>query len=425
MATSKILTDSVVRAAKPKDKPYKLSDTARLYLLVTAAGSKYWKWNYRLDDKDCTYTLGQYPDISLHKARELRDAARKIVAEGIHPADHKKELLRQRKLETATTFWGVTQEWIAFKKPLWSTYYLQQVENFMGRYVRDSDLGSRPIGKITSAEIVSMVRGVAQRQTKVAGERKSGGAPTIAINLRQWCSAVFRFAIVSGKLAVNPIGEIQLKDVVTRPRVKNNRPLKPEEIRDLLKALKEYKFGTRAVRIAIELLLLTFVRTGELRMATWDEFDLKTGLWTIPAQRMKIKDAGDHVVPLSRQVIALLRELLDMRGQHLTKPKPDWVFPNFRRPDACMSATTVNRSLERMGFNGRDSSIGFAAHGFRGTASTLLNEQGLRHKVIEFQLAHKEKNKVAGAYNKAEYLEERVAMMQHWADYIDTLRPVA
>lgn len=425
MATSKILTDSVVRAAKPKDKPYKLSDTARLYLLVTTAGSKYWKWNYRLDDKDCTYTLGQYPDISLQKARELRDAARKIVAEGIHPADHKKELLRQRKLETATTFWGVTEEWIAFKKPLWSPYYLQQVENSMGRYVRDSDLGSRPIGKITSADIVSMVRGVAQRQTKVAGERKSGGAPTIAINLRQWCSAVFRFAIVSGKLTVNPIGEIQLKDVVTRPRVKNNRPLKPEEIRDLLKALKEYKFGTRAVRIAIELLLLTFVRTGELRMATWDEFDLKAGLWTIPAHRMKIKDAGDHVVPLSRQVIALLRELLEMRGQHLTKPKFDWVFPNFRRSEACMSATTVNRSLERMGFNGKDSSIGFAAHGFRGTASTLLNEQGLRHKVIEFQLAHKEKNKVAGAYNKAEYLEERIAMMQHWADYIDTLRPAA
>lgn len=425
MATSKILTDSTVKAAKPKDKPYKLSDTARLYLLVTTAGSKYWKWNYRLDNKDCTYTLGEYPDVSLYKARELRDAARKIVAEGIHPAEHRKELLRQRKLESATTFWGVSEEWIAFKKPIWSPYYLQQVENFMGRYVRDSELGSRPIGKITSADIVSLVRGVAQRQTKAKDERKSAGAPSVAINLRQWCSAVFRFAIVSGKLVVNPIGEIQLKDVVTRPRVKNNRPLKPDEICELLKVLREGKFGTRAVRIAVELLLLTFVRTGELRMATWDELDLKAGLWTIPASRMKMKDSGDHVVPLSRQVISLLRELQEMRGMHLAKPKPDWVFPNVRRPEACMSATTVNRVLERMGFNGKESSIGFAAHGFRGTASTLLNEQGLRHKVIEFQLAHKEKNKVAGAYNKAEYLAERVAMMQHWADYIDTLRPNA
>jgi integrase len=424
MAISKILTDSAVKAAKPKEKPYKLSDTGRLYLLVSTAGSKYWKWNYRLDGKDCTYTLGEYPDVGLQKARELRDAARRIVAEGIHPADYKKERIRQRKLEAATTFWGVTEEWINFKKPLWTPSYLKQVENFMGRYIRDGELGSLPIGKITSADIVSLVRGVARRTVKVGEERKSGGAPTVAINLRQWCSAVFRFAIVSGQLAVNPIGEIQLKDVVTRPRVKNNRPLNPEEISDLLKVLKEYKFGTRSVRIAVELLLLTFVRTGELRMATWDEFDLKTGLWTIPAVRMKVKDTGDHVVPLSRQVIALLRELLQMRGMHLTKPKPDWVFPNFRRPEACMSATTINRALERMGFNGRDS-IGFAAHGFRGTASTLLNEQGLRHKVIEFQLAHKEKNRVAGAYNKAEYLEERVTMMQRWADYIDTLRPAA
>ncbi len=424
MVTSKILTDSAVKAAKPKSKPYKLSDTGRLYLLVTTAGSKYWKWNYRLDDKDCTYTLGTYPDVGPQKARQLRDAAKKLVEEGIHPLEHKKEILRQRKQESATTFWGVTEEWIAFKKPLWSPNYIKNVESFMGRYVRNGELGSLPINKITSSDIVSLVRGVAQRSSKADDERKSGGAPTIAINLRQWCSAVFRFAIVSGRLATNPIGEIQLKDVVTRPKVKNNRPLKPDEIRDLLKVLAEYKFGTRAVRIAIELLLLTFVRTGELRMATWNEFSLDEQLWVIPAARMKVKDAGDHVVPLSRQVVALLRELKKYRGQCLKQPGLDWVFPNARRPDACMSATTINRALERMGFNGKDS-IGFAAHGFRGTASTLLNEQGLRHKVIEFQLAHKEKNKVAGAYNKAEYLEERIAMMQHWADYIDTLRPVA
>lgn len=424
MATSKILTDSAVKAAKPKDKPYKLSDTGRLYLLVTAVCSKYWKWNYRLDDKDCTYTLGEYPDVGPHKARELRDAAKKLVAEGIHPLAYKKDVLRQRRLEGATTFWGVTEEWIAFRKPVWSPYYLTQVENFMGRYVRDGELGSLPIGKVTSVEIVKLVRGVAQRSSKAEGERKAAGAPTIAINLRQWCSAVFRFAIASGILVVNPIGEIQLKELVTRPKVKNNRPLKPDEIRNLLTALDQYKRGTSAVRIATELLLLTFVRTGELRMATWDEFSLEEGVWTIPAARMKVKDAGDHVVPLARQSVALLKALKENRGQCLKKPEPDWLFPNIRRSNTCMSATTVNRALERMGFNGKNS-IGFAAHGFRGTASTLLNEKGFRYKVIEFQLAHKEKNKVAGAYNKAEYLEERIAMMQHWADYVDTLRPHA
>ncbi len=157
-------------------------------------------------------------------------------------------------------------------------------------------------------------------------------------------------------------------------------------------------------------------------MATWDEFAIDDGIWTIPAARMKVKDAGDHVVPLSKPTVRLLRELKENQGHYLKKPDKDWLFPNSRRPDTCMSATTVNRALERMGLNGKDS-MGFAAHGFRGTASTLLNEQGFRHKVIEFQLAHKEKNKVASAYNKAEYLEERISMMQRWADYIDKLRP--
>lgn len=425
MKATKLLTDSAVKAAKPKDKPYKLSDSGRLYLLVTTAGSKYWKWNYRLDDKDSTYTLGEYPDISLQKARELRDAARKIVDEGIHPAEHKKDVIRQRKLEAANTLWNATEEWIAFKKPAWTPSYLKQVETYTGRYVRDAELGQRAIGKVTSAEVVAMVRGIAQRQSVSKAERNPAGAPSLAALMWQWCSAVFRFAMVAGKVAVNPIAEIRLKDVISRPKAKNNRPLSPNEIGELLKVMEGHKYGTRSVRIAIEMLLLTFVRTGELRMATWDEFDLKRGIWTIPAARMKVKDAGDHVVPLSKQVIALLRELKEMRGSHLKKRNPDWIFPNTRRPDACMSATTINRALERMGFNGKDSTIGFAAHGFRGTASTLLNEQGLRYKVIEFQLAHKEKNKVAGAYNKAEYLEERIAMMQHWADYIDTLRPTA
>jgi integrase len=421
MKTGKILTDSVVKAAKARDKPYKLSDSGRLYLLVTTAGAKYWKWNYRLDDKDSTYTLGEYPDVGLHKARELRDAAKKLVAEGIHPLDHKKEVLRKRKLETATTLWGITEEWIAFRKPAWSPYYATQVETYMGRYVRDGEIGSRPIRKVTSSDIVTLVRSIATRAKKGDAERKGSGAPTIAINIRQWCSAVFRFAIVSGKLDVDPTASIQLKDVVTRPKVKNNKALKPDEIRTLLSAVSQYR-GGRSVCIAIELLLLTFVRTGELRKATWDEFSLDTSIWTIPAARMKVKDAGDHVVPLSKQVVLLLRELKENQGHYLRKPTQDWLFPNTRRPDDCMSATTVNRALERMGLNGKDS-MGFAAHGFRGTASTLLNEQGFRHKVIEFQLAHKEKNKVASAYNKAEYLEERISMMQRWSDYIDTLRP--
>lgn len=420
MKTGKLLTDSQVKAAKPQGKPYKLSDSHRLYLLVSAKGAKYWKWNYRLDGKDCTYSLGEYPEVGIQKARELRDAARKLVTEGVHPLDHKKELIRLRKQEAAATFWSVAQDWIAFKRPSWSPYYAKQVDTYMGRYVRDSELGSIPVAKVTTADIVEMVRAVAARSSKGVSERKATGAPTIAINLRQWCSAVFRFAIVAGKLQNNPIGDLQLQDVVIRPKVKNNRPLRPDELRQLLCALDGYKQGTRSVRIAIELLLLTFVRTGELRMATWGEFSLDEGLWTIPSVRMKVKDAGDHVVPLSKQAVRLLRELREI-STFTTSNSSSLLFQNQRRSDSCMSATTINRALERMGFNGKDT-IGFAAHGFRGTASTLLNERGFRHKVIEFQLAHKEKNKVAGAYNKAEYLDERVSMMQQWADYVDTLR---
>lgn len=425
MATGKILTDSVVRAAKPKDKPYKLSDTGRLYLLVTTAGSKYWKWNYRLDGKDCTYTIGEYRDVGLHKARQLRNEVAKLVDEGIHPLEHEKEIQRQRKVDAAATFWGVTEEWIALKKPTWSPATLKQVESFMGRYIRDGDLGSRPIKKITKSDIVGLVRGVAQRTSKLKEERKADGSPIIAKNLWQWCSAVIRNAVLTGYIEISPVYGLKPSEVVTNlPSTKNNRALSRDEIRDLHKALKEYQHGTRAVRIAIELLMLTFVRTGELRMATWGEFSLDTGLWTIPAARMKVKKAGDHLVPLSRQAIELLRELKKINGTPVEIPKNEWLFPNSRRPDDCMSATTINRSLERMGFNGKGT-IGFAAHGFRGTASTQLNEQRFRHKAIELQLAHKEKNKVAGAYNKAEYLEERIAMMQHWADYIDTLRPKA
>lgn len=414
--TRKLLTDSVIRAAKPGPKPYKLSDSGRLYLLVSTAGKKYWKLNYRLDHRDCTYAIGEYPHVGLQEARELRDAARKLISDGVHPEEHKKEAIRLRRLAEADTFWGVAEEWMAHKSPGWSPYYAKQVKTYLERYVRDGELGALPVSKVVALDVVRLIRGVASRATKSGAERKSVGAPSIAINLRQWCSSVFRYAVLTGRLGTNPIADLQTKDLVIRPPVKNNRPLSPEEIRGLLAKLKEYK-GARSVAIATELLLLTFVRTGELRAATWGEFSLSDAVWTIPAARMKVKGVGDHVVPLSLQVIALLRELASFRGCN----KTGWLFPNTRQADSCMSATTINRALERMGLNG-EGSIGFSAHGFRGTASTLLNEMGFRYSVIESQLAHRDRNQVAATYNKAQYIPERIRMMQKWADYIDTLR---
>ncbi|GAO36706.1 integrase [Sulfuricella sp. T08] len=418
MKSTKTLTHSAILGAKPKDKPYKLSDADRLYVLVTVAGKKYWKWNYRLDGKDCTYTLGTFPDVGLSEARERRIAIEKLVQQGIHPSDFDDDQRLMAKAEKAATFWSVAEEWISGNKIKWTPNYLTQVETFMRRYVRDAAIGSRPIRQITTAEIYELVTGVAKRSECKGGERKATGSPTLAIMLRQWSGAVFRLAIVSGRAERNPVADLKASDVIVRQKVKNNRALSVPELREFLKALMAFT-GQRTTGIAIELLMLTFVRTTELRAATWGEFDLNNAVWTIPASRMKIKNAGDHVVPLSSQAVTLLRELREIVGT--PKTGPHWLFPNYRRESDCMTATTINRALERMGFNGKNS-IGFSGHGFRGTASTILHEIGYRPEVIEVQLAHKERNAVKAAYNKAQYMADRIAMMEQWAGYIGSLQ---
>ena len=418
MKATKVLTHSAISGAKPTEKPYKLSDTDRLYVLVTVSGKKYWKWNYRLDGQDSTYTFGTFPDIGLSDARERRIAAEKLVQKGIHPAENDEDQRLKAKAEKAATFWSVAEEWIAANKINWSPYYTKQVETYMQRYVRDTAFGKRPIRQMTTGEVYELVTGVAKRSVLKDEERKATGAPTLAILLRQWCSAVFRLAVVSGRAERNPVADLKASDVIVRPKVKNNRALSVPELRDFLKALKNFS-GQRTTSIAIEMLMLTFVRTAELRAATWNEFDLDKAVWTIPASRMKIKNAGDHVVPLSAQVLNLLKELREFVGTPNSGPL--WLFPNYRRDDACMTSTAINRALERMGFNGKNT-IGFSGHGFRGTASTLLHERGYRSEVIEAQLAHTERNAVKAAYNKAKYIAERTTMMQQWADYLEALK---
>jgi len=418
MKPYKTLTDSFIKAAKPKDKPYKISDASRLYLLVGTSGSKIWKWNYRLDGKDSTYSIGEYPQIRLAQARDLRDEARKIVEQGFHPLQHKKIQQAKKKHEVETTFWSVAEKWMEHKKPSWSPSYAKQIESTIGRYIRDGKIGQLPIKQITAADIFELITGVATREIRKGVERRDK-APNLAILLRQWCSGIFRYAIVSGRAEVNPVAALNPGDIVTRPKVKHNRALNQDELRSLLKSLHTFG-GMRSTSIAIELLMLTFVRTGELIQAEWLEFDLEKMEWVIPANRMKIKNSGDHLVPLSSQAITLLKELKKISGK-IIPGQPQWLFRNIRSPDKCMSPTTINRALERMGFNGKNS-IGFSAHGFRGTASTMLHENGSRPDVIEIQLAHKEPNSVKAAYNRAQYIPERIIMMQHWADFLQALK---
>ncbi len=389
----RVLTDTVVKNAKPKSKPYKLADGGGLYLFVAPTGAKVWRYKYRIAGKEGTYVVGAYPEFGLAKARAEHTNSRALVDQGIHPRHHRETQKLKKVAEAGNTFRAIAREWIASNKPRWSPYYFRQVDRFMANDVFP-EVGSLPIKQVTSAHILKILKKVEAR-----------GAETVALNIRQWCSAVFRYA--ASNLLVEADPAAALKGAVTRPKVKHSAPISSKEIPVLRAAIAKFG-GYRTTTIAIELLLLTFVRTVELRKAEWTEFDLDARLWRIPAERMKMK--AEHIVPLSTQVIALLTELKEWTGGR------KFLFPNYRTSGECMTGTTINRALERMGYDGR-----LSAHGFRSTASTLLHEQGFATDVIERQLAHAERNKVKAAYNQAQYLPERTKLMQQWADYVYSL----
>lgn len=391
------LTDLKIRATKPGEKPIKLTDAGGLYLEVRPlpTGAKLWRYRYRIGGKENLYAIGAYPEVTLADARIERDQARALVKRGIHPAHHRQAEQLLTLAGNANTFEAVAREWIEQKQAKWTPYYLRQVERFLAADVFPH-IGKLPIRAVTAAHLLAIVRRIEQR-----------GAETVALLVRQWCSAIFRYAVATLRADHDPAAA--LRGAIHRPKTEHRKPLPRELIADFVKAL-DGDGGFRTTVIALRLLLLTFVRSGELRAAEWAEFDLERAEWRIPAERMKMREA--HVVPLSRQAVVLLRELLSYTGGGR------FLFPNIRTPGTCMTATTLNRALERMGFNGGES-IDFSAHGFRATASTLLNELGYRPDVIERQLAHAERNKVRAVYNHAEHLEERRAMMQQWADLID------
>ena len=410
------LTDSQIRNTKPGKKPIKMTDGGGLFLEVRPSGAKLWRYRYRIANKENVFAAGEYihaprgetkehaqarhnaGQLTLAEARVKREEWRGLVKQGIHPAHHRQAALLATNAENANTFKAVAQEWIAKKKLGWSPYYLSQVTRAFNADVYPF-IGNLPIRNVTSAHLLEIVRRVEGR-----------GAETVAILLRQWSSAIFRYAVATLRAEGDPAAA--LKGAIHRPKTQHHKPLSRDQVTDFMEAVESYG-GYRTTVIALHLLLLTFVRTVELRAASWEEIDLKRAEWRIPAERMKKREP--HLVPLSKQVVELLQELRKLTGGQ------QWLFPNYRRPKTCMTSTTLNRALERMGFNGKDS-IGFSAHGFRATASTILNEMGYRSDVIERQLAHKERNTVRASYNQAEYLEERVTMMQQWADYLDQLR---
>jgi integrase len=385
------LTDTAIRNAKPQLKPFKLFDGGGLFLLVNPNGSRWWRLKFRIGGKEKLLSLGVYPDVSLKEARDKRDEARKLIAQGIDPCAQRKAT----RAATAETFEAIAREWFAKFAPTWVESHSEKIIRRLERDIFPW-LGQRPIREILAPELLTVLRRIEER-----------GAVETAHRAMQNCGQVFRFAIATGRADRNPAADLR----GALPPVKQEHHASitdPKAIGALLRAIDVY-VGSFVTQCALRLAPLVFVRPGELRNAEWSEFDLDGAEWRIPAERMKAREP--HIVPLSGQAVAILRELHPLTGSGR------FVFPGERTRNRPMSNNTVLGALRRMGY-ATDEMTG---HGFRSMASTLLNEQGWHRDAIERQLAHQERNKVRAAYNYAEHLPERRRMMQAWADYLDGL----
>ena len=396
------LTDRAIQNLSPKSKAYKKYDSQGLYIEVKPTGSKLWRFKFSFNGKAKLLALGKYPTVSLKDARQLRDEAKQKLAQGIDPAQAKqlmkKDQVRKQKV-AQNTFEKVAEEWWYAQKATWSENYAKanwrRIEANLLPWI-----GKSPINEIEPTFLLEQIKRMEKR-----------GAHDAAHRVLQLAGSVFRFGIASGKVDRDPAADI--KDALIKVPVKNLPAFtEPRDIKKLLRAIDNYEFSL-IVYVALQVSALTFVRPGELRQATWDEFDMESALWKIPAERMKGRK--DHLVPLSTQSIYFINDLRPLTEYC----KGNFVFPGIRMNGKPMSENTVNMALRTMGISKEQ----MCAHGFRTMASTRLHESGLwDSRVIEIQLAHVDKNTIRGVYNRALYIDERRKMMQWWADYLDGLR---
>lgn len=391
-------SDKTFRDARPKDKPYKVADEKGLFLLVTPSGGKWWRLKYRFAGKEKLLSLGVYGDVSLKEAREKRDEARKQLASGIDPGEHRKATKAARRELAENSFETVARGWMGQTAPA-----LAKITQEKHRRHLEADvfpwIGTRPVSELTAPDILSVIRRINGR-----------GAIDISRRVHNLIGRICRYAVGHGLATRDPSRDIELKDILPPANVKHHASVKdPKAAGELLRAIEGFT-GAFTTRCALRLAPLVFVRPGELRHAEWTEFDFDKHEWRIPGAKMKMGE--QHIVPLSRQAIAVLREIQPLTGEGR------YVFPSERGGGRPMSENTVNAALRRLGYTNDE----MTGHGFRSMASTLLHELGWPHEVIERQLAHGERNKVAAAYNHAEHLPKRRKMMQAWADYLDELR---
>lgn len=396
------LTDAQIRQAKPQAKDYWLSDEKGLRLLVKTNGSKYWRLKYRFLNKQKTLALGVYPVVSLKQVREAVLVAKRQLAVGVDPSLMKQQEKQGVRLNAENSFATLAREWWDHQKGTWKEDHANRV---WGRIENDvlPYIGSQPIADIQPQTIISVIRKIESRDAlDVAGR--------VLQDIRRIC----RYAVQMGKLIQNPA--IDLSGVLKGRKTSHRDSLPREELSGFLEALDGYQEqGRLLTKLAIQLLVLTFVRSGELRGAKWEEFDLAGKVWRIPADRMKMKT--DHLVPLSAQAINTIEQIRLITGQY------DLVFPSERHRNQPMSDNTMRRAIFRLGYDGNTPGKSKAVpHGFRATASSILNEEGFNPDAIERQLSHMERNGVRAAYtHHARYLEERAGMMQWWGDYLDSL----
>lgn len=391
------LTNGQCLNAKPKEKPYKLADGEGMYLEVATSGGKYWRLKYRFNGKEKRLSLGTYPLVSLAEVREKRLNARKALAAGRDPSEEKQEQKRQARLNAANTFETVAREWYEHSKGARSAKHalglLRRLEVDMF-----PEIGHRPIADITARQVLDALRKIEDR-----------GAHEVARRTRQITGQVFRYAIITDRAERNPVTDLQ---GALRPfKSGHYAALEADDLPEFLAAMERNDNRLfMPTRCATRLLMLTFVRTGELIQAKWNEFNFDRAEWMIPAERMKMR--RPHIVPLSRQALALLQEMKSLTGRW------EWVFPNQAHPKTHMSNATILRALERMGYKSR-----MTGHGFRALAMSTIKERlGYRHEVVDRQLAHLPRSKVDAAYDRAQFLDERRKMMQDWADYLDGLK---
>ena len=389
------LTDTKIRSAKPGEKPVKLSDEKGLYLLVTQAGGKWWRLDYRFSGKRKTLSMGVYPDVGLKEARGRRDEARKLLAGDIDPGEHRKAQ-KAAKLERASnSFETVAREWFAKHSLNWATTHADKIIQRLEKDVFPW-LGGKPIAEITAPELLTVLRRIENR-----------GALDTAHRARQNCGQVFRYAVATGRCERDPSGD--LRGALAPAKHKHFAAITdPLAVGELLRAIDGFQ-GTFIVQCALKLAPLFFARPGELRKAEWQQFDLEKGEWRYFVTKTK----SEHLVPLSSQAVAILQEL------HPLTSTRKFVFPG-RDPQKPMSEAAVNAALRRMGY---DTKTEITGHGFRAMARTILHQElGIKPEVIEHQLAHRVPDALGTAYNRTKFLTERRKMMQQWADYLEKLK---